>query len=42
VLQLPELQLAHELPVLPGTVLGTPPGEVVKTETVLITRLADF
>jgi len=42
VLQLPELQLEQELPLLPGTVLGTPPGVALKTDTVLITRLADF
>lgn len=41
-LQLLELQLEQELPPLPGTVLGTPPGVALKTATVLMTRLADL
>lgn len=41
-LQLPELQEEQELPPLPGTVLGMPLDEVLKTATVLMTGLADF
>jgi hypothetical protein len=40
VLQLPELQLEHELPLVPGTALGTPPRVALSAEKVDILRLA--